>query len=84
MRDFAPVTQLATGPAVLVVHPSLPVKSINEPVKLAPARPGAIDCASGGAGTFFALPCQPAATHSATGRGAIMFADPTAGGGRVM
>jgi tripartite-type tricarboxylate transporter receptor subunit TctC len=30
IRDFAPVTMLATGPAILVVHPSLPVKSVKE------------------------------------------------------
>ena len=43
MRDFAPVTQLATSPSMVVVHPSLPVKSLAELVKLAKARPGAIN-----------------------------------------
>jgi len=51
VRDFAPVTQVASAPAVVVVHPSLPVKSIAELVKLAKAKPGAINYASGGAGT---------------------------------
>jgi tripartite-type tricarboxylate transporter receptor subunit TctC len=51
VRDFAPVTQFASSPAVVVVHPSLPVKSIAELVKLAKARPGAINYSSGGAGT---------------------------------
>jgi tripartite-type tricarboxylate transporter receptor subunit TctC len=51
MRDFAPVTQFVSSPAVVVVHPSLPVKSIAELVKLAKARPGAINYSSGGAGT---------------------------------
>jgi len=51
-RDFSPVTLLANGPSVLVVHPSLPVKSVRELVKLATARPGAIAYASGGTGTF--------------------------------
>ncbi len=51
MRDFAPVTQFASSPAVVVVHPSLPVKTIAELVKLAKARPGAINYSSGGAGT---------------------------------
>jgi hypothetical protein len=50
-RDFAPVTQEASAPAIVVVHPSLPVKSIPELVKLAKAKPGAINYASGGAGT---------------------------------
>ncbi len=51
LRDFSPVTQFATGPYVAVVHPSLPVQSINELVKLAKSRPGAIDYSSGGTGT---------------------------------
>jgi tripartite-type tricarboxylate transporter receptor subunit TctC len=51
LRDFAPVTQLATSPSIVVVHPSLPVKSLAELVKLAKARPGAINFASGGIGT---------------------------------
>ncbi len=42
VRDFAPVTQLAIAPAVVVVHPSLPVKSIGDLVKLAKTRPGTI------------------------------------------
>ncbi len=51
VRDFAPVTQVASAPAIVVVHPSLPVKSISELVKLAKAKPGAINYSSGGAGT---------------------------------
>ena len=51
VRDFAPVTQIASSPSVVVVHPSLPVKSIRELVALAKARPGALDYASTGAGT---------------------------------
>lgn len=58
MRDFAPVTQLATGPAVVVVHPSLPVKSIGELVRLAKAKPGVINYASGGTGTFTFLAAE--------------------------
>lgn len=51
MRDFAPVTQLATSPSIVVVHPSLPVKTIAELTRLAKARPGAINYGSGGIGT---------------------------------
>jgi tripartite-type tricarboxylate transporter receptor subunit TctC len=51
VRDFAPVTQLASAPAIVVAHTSLPVKSIGELVRLARARPGAINYASGGVGT---------------------------------
>lgn len=51
VRDFAPVTQLASSPYVFVVHPSLPVKSVSELIKLAKARPGAISYASAGVGS---------------------------------
>ena len=51
LRDFAPVTQVASAPALVVVHPSLPVKTMAELVKLAKAKPGAINYASGGTGT---------------------------------
>jgi tripartite-type tricarboxylate transporter receptor subunit TctC len=51
MRDFAPVTQRASTPSMLVVHPSLPVRSVADLVKLAKARPGVINYASGGVGT---------------------------------
>jgi len=51
LRDFAPVTNLGASPALLVVHPSLPVKTARQLVDLAKARPGAINYASAGAGS---------------------------------
>ena len=56
VRDFAPVTQLASSPSILVVHPSLPVKTVAELVKLTQSRPGEMNYASTGAGsaTFLA------------------------------
>ncbi len=56
VRDFEPVTQLAASPSVLVVHPSLPVKTVAELVKLAKARPGVLNYSSTGIGsaTFLA------------------------------
>ena len=51
VRDFAPVTLIADAPNFLVVHPSLPVKSVKELVALARARPGQITYASSGGGT---------------------------------
>lgn len=51
-RELAPVSLLASGPLVLVVHPSLPVKSIRELVTFARARPGEINYGSPGAGTL--------------------------------
>ena len=56
--DFAPVSMLATGPAILVVHPSLPVTSVKVLVALATARPGAINHASAGSGTFTFLAAE--------------------------
>ena len=51
VRDFAPVTRLASTPLIIVVHPSLQVKSISELVNVAKAKPGSINYASGGTGT---------------------------------
>lgn len=51
VADFAPVLQFATSPNVLVVHPSLPVKSVKELIALAKAKPGQIDYASSGNGS---------------------------------
>jgi tripartite-type tricarboxylate transporter receptor subunit TctC len=50
-RDFAPITLVAIGPNFLVVHPSVPAKSVKELVALAKARPGQLHYASPGAGT---------------------------------
>jgi tripartite-type tricarboxylate transporter receptor subunit TctC len=51
VRDFAPITQAASLPNVLVVHPSLPVKSVAELIALAKREPGRIAYASAGIGT---------------------------------
>jgi tripartite-type tricarboxylate transporter receptor subunit TctC len=51
VKDFAPVTLMATIPFLLVSHPSLPVNSVRELIALARARPGEINYASSGAGT---------------------------------
>jgi tripartite-type tricarboxylate transporter receptor subunit TctC len=51
VRDFAPITQAATLPNVLVVHPSLPVKSVAELIAYAKAHPGQLNFASAGIGT---------------------------------
>jgi len=48
LRDFAPVTQLTSGPAIVVVHPSLPVRSVKELIQLARSRPGQLTYASAG------------------------------------
>jgi tripartite-type tricarboxylate transporter receptor subunit TctC len=51
LRDFSPVTRLGSSPAIVIVHPTLPVASIGELVKLAKAKPGSINFASAGSGT---------------------------------
>ncbi len=50
VRDFAPVGLLATTVYILVVHPSLPVKSVKDLVALAKAKPGQLNYSSGGNG----------------------------------
>lgn len=55
LRDFATITQVANLPIVLVVHPSVPVKSLKELVALAKTRPGALNLGSAGNGTVFHL-----------------------------
>jgi tripartite-type tricarboxylate transporter receptor subunit TctC len=50
-RDFAPVSRMASVPFILVVHPSMPVKSLNDLIALARSKPGAINYASTGEGT---------------------------------
>lgn len=47
-NDFVAVAQLITSPNVLVVHPSMPVRSVKELISLARARPGQIDYVSSG------------------------------------
>ena len=51
LKDFAPVTLVSSMPYVLVVHPSLPVKSMQELLALARAKPGQLNFASPGNGT---------------------------------
>lgn len=58
LRDFAPVTQAANIPLVLVVHPSLPVKTVKELIALARAHPGQLNYASGGNGSPQQLPME--------------------------
>jgi tripartite-type tricarboxylate transporter receptor subunit TctC len=51
VRDFAPVALIGIVPQVLVVHPSLPAKSLRELIVLAKRRPGEINMGSGGIGS---------------------------------
>ena len=51
IKDFDPISLMALGPNVLVVHPSLPVKSVKDLIALAKAKPGAIGFAGSGSGS---------------------------------
>jgi tripartite-type tricarboxylate transporter receptor subunit TctC len=51
IRDFAPITEIASLPMMLVVHPSLPVKNLQEFIALAKSNSGGLDYASSGPGT---------------------------------
>lgn len=51
INDFAPITELASLPLVLVVHPSLPATNLEEFIALAKSKPGGWDFASSGTGT---------------------------------
>ena len=51
MRDFAPVTLAARSPSTLVVHPSLPVKTVQDLIAIARARPGQLNYGAGGTGS---------------------------------
>ena len=50
LRDFAPVSLITTGEYVVVVHPSLPVHTVRELVRIARSRPDALSYGSGGLG----------------------------------
>lgn len=50
VKDFTPISLLASQPLVLVVHPSMPVKTVPELIALAKAKPGTLNFASSGSG----------------------------------
>jgi tripartite-type tricarboxylate transporter receptor subunit TctC len=51
LRDFAPITTLTSYPNLVVVPPAVPATTLKELISLAKAKPGALNYASGGAGT---------------------------------
>jgi tripartite-type tricarboxylate transporter receptor subunit TctC len=52
VKSFVPVAMIAAGPNVLAVNPNLPVSSVRELVALAKSRPGVLNVASAGVGSF--------------------------------
>lgn len=51
LKDFAHVSLLATLPSLLLVDPALPIKTVNDMIALAKAKPGVLNYSSGGSGT---------------------------------
>lgn len=51
VRDFSPMVHIASAPNILLIHPSIPARTVGELVKLARARPGELSFASSGNGT---------------------------------
>lgn len=58
MKDFVPVTEVAQSPNIVLVHPSLPARSIRELIALARARPGQLNYGSGGSGSTLHLTAE--------------------------
>lgn len=86
IRDFSPVSLIATSPYVLVIDPALPVKTVPELIAYARAKPGQLNFASSGtggpdhlAGELFAQMTGIAATHIPYKGGALALADLAAG-----
>ena len=65
-RDLMPVVMVSASPMVLVVHPSLPVKSVKELVSFAKTRPGQINYASAGVGNLQHLAMEHSQALSGT------------------
>ena len=79
-RDFAPVTLAVSQTNVLVVHPSLPVKSVKDLIALANSKPGQLSFSSAGIGTATHL---SAALFNSMAK-VTMFHVPYKGGGPAM
>src|SRR3989441_5947408 len=60
--DLAPITQISEGPLLVVVHPALPVNTVQELIALAKSRPGKLSFASPGLGTTLQLATERFAT----------------------
>ena len=52
VKDLTPIARMAAGVSALVVHPSVPVNSVKDLIALARKKPGKLDFASGGVGSF--------------------------------
>ena len=79
-KAFAPVTKLGTGPNVFAVHPGVPVKSVKEFIALAKGKPGQLNFASAGIGSFQHLGSELFKSLTGVDVGIIQFK----GGGPAM
>jgi len=66
IRDFTPVSPIYTGDLVMVVHPSVPAKTLREFIALAKAKPGTMNYASSGTGSQYHLAGELFKTMSGT------------------
>jgi tripartite-type tricarboxylate transporter receptor subunit TctC len=62
ISDLAPIIQISQGPLLVVVHPALPVNTVQELIALAKSRPGKLNFASPGQGTTLQLATEMFAT----------------------
>ncbi len=86
LKDFAPIIHVATTPVVLVVHPSVPVKTVKQLIALARQRPGELNYGSVGVGGLFHISAELFAfmtkikmTHVPYKGGALALTDLIAG-----
>ena len=79
-KAFAPVAKLGTGPNVFAVHPGVPVKSVKEFIALAKEKPGQLNFASAGIGSFQHLGSELFKSLTGVDVGIIQFK----GGGPAM
>src|SRR4029079_17533263 len=50
-KDLVPITNIAAGPMIIVVHPSVPARNLKEFIALAKAKPGTLNFGSAGVGS---------------------------------
>jgi tripartite-type tricarboxylate transporter receptor subunit TctC len=55
IKDFTPITCVATSPSILVAHPNVPIKNVSELIALAKAKPGKLNFAIGALGSSLQL-----------------------------
>ena len=75
-KDFAPIGRMSTSPFVLVVHPSVPAKTVQELIALAKSKPGQLNYASSGIGTPPHLPASCSGRWPASISSTCRFARP--------